>query len=200
MSVAANPLSLPASEIKNGTVSFSVTTLPPTSPIPGAPDCPNPNWTEAITDLQFTSATIIVEQPPPTIVLTVSCTFAPPTINGPVTKQTVTCGANNAVAGVTASPISTAATLTLTPADIAHITQVTNTRGSAFSQFSIGPDPYSFVSTAVLGGNQLQICVLRQRTGSTFCNKESSGGVLTDTLINQILTGIERQLQLKPAQ
>src|SRR5215471_12462285 len=87
----AGTLSLPASEIKNGTVSFSVTTLPPTSPIPGAPDCPDPNWTEAITDLQFTSATIIVEQPPPTIVLTVQCTFAPPTINGPVSKQTVTC-------------------------------------------------------------------------------------------------------------
>jgi hypothetical protein len=91
VSVAANPLSIPASEIKNGNVSFSVTTLPPTTPIPGAPDCPNSKWTEAITDLQFTSATIIVEQPPPTIVLTVQCTFAPPTINGPVTKQTVTC-------------------------------------------------------------------------------------------------------------
>ena len=91
VSVSATPQSIPASEIKNGNTPFSLTTNAPTSPIPGAPDCPNPNWTENITDLQFTSATITVEQPAPTVVLTISCTFAPPTANGPVASKTVTC-------------------------------------------------------------------------------------------------------------
>lgn len=53
---------IPASEIKNGNVNFSVTTVAPTSPIPGAPDCPNPNWTETINDIQFSTATITVIQ------------------------------------------------------------------------------------------------------------------------------------------
>ncbi len=91
VSVAATPESIPASEIKNGNASFSVTTNPPTTPVPGAPDCPNSSWTENIIDLQFTSATITVEQPAPTVVLIVSCTFAPPTANGPVASRTVTC-------------------------------------------------------------------------------------------------------------
>src|SRR5207237_9449534 len=64
--------SIPASEIKNGNVAFNVTTEGPVTPIPGAPGCPNPNWTEDITDLAFTSATITVEQPAGTLVLTVS--------------------------------------------------------------------------------------------------------------------------------
>jgi hypothetical protein len=91
VSVSATPESIPASEIKNGNTSFSLTTNPPVTPIPGAPDCPNSNWTENITDLQFTSATIMVQQPAPTVVLIVSCTFAPPTANGPVASRTVTC-------------------------------------------------------------------------------------------------------------
>jgi hypothetical protein len=46
---------IPDSQIKNGTVSFRVTTSDPTTPIPGAPGCPNSSWTEDITDLSFTS-------------------------------------------------------------------------------------------------------------------------------------------------
>ncbi len=83
--------SIPAPEIKNGTTPFSVTTNPPVTPVVGAPDCPNPQWTEAITDMRFTSATIIVEQPVGTTVLTVSCTFSSPTTNGPVPGGNVTC-------------------------------------------------------------------------------------------------------------
>jgi hypothetical protein len=82
---------IPASEIKNGNTPFSVETTPPVTPIPGAPDCPNANWTENITDLSFTSATITVEQPPGTLVLTVSCQFSSPTANGPVPGGNVTC-------------------------------------------------------------------------------------------------------------
>jgi hypothetical protein len=83
--------SIPASEIKNGNVSFNVTTQGPVSPVPGAPDCPNPQWTETITDVAFTSATIRVEQPAGTTVLTVNCTFSSPTRNGSVPSGQVSC-------------------------------------------------------------------------------------------------------------
>jgi hypothetical protein len=82
---------IPASAIRNGNVSFTVTTSAPTTPIPGAPDCPNRNFTENITDIRFTSATITVEQPPGTTVLTVNCTFSSPTSNGAVPAGAVTC-------------------------------------------------------------------------------------------------------------
>jgi hypothetical protein len=85
--------SAPAPEIKNGNLTFTVTTHAPTSPVPGAPDCPGSNWTETITNVAFTSATITVEQPQGTgnIVLTVDCTFSSPTTNGTVPSGNVSC-------------------------------------------------------------------------------------------------------------
>jgi hypothetical protein len=85
---------IPASAIKNGNVAFRVTTSPPTTPVPGAPDCPNRRWTETITDVAFTSATITVEQPAGTVVLTVSCTFSSATTNGAVPSGNVTCSSS----------------------------------------------------------------------------------------------------------
>lgn len=82
---------IPTAEIKNGTTPFALTTEAPTTPIPGAPGCPNPNWTESIDDLAFTSATITVEQPAGTVVLTIQCTFSAPTSDGAVSKGDVTC-------------------------------------------------------------------------------------------------------------
>jgi hypothetical protein len=49
---------VPRGDIKNGNVTITTVTDPPVTPIPGAPDCPNPQWTERITDVAFTSATI----------------------------------------------------------------------------------------------------------------------------------------------
>jgi len=51
-------VSIPGSEVKNGNTPFSVRTNSPTTPIPGAPDCPNSSWTEIIADMSFTSAVI----------------------------------------------------------------------------------------------------------------------------------------------
>lgn len=54
---------VPAGDIDNGNVSIATTTNPPVTPVPGAPDCPNAqNWSENITDIAFTSATITLFQ------------------------------------------------------------------------------------------------------------------------------------------
>jgi hypothetical protein len=93
--VGTTPVS--ASDIKNGNVTIATTTAAPESPIPGAPGCPNPNWTETITDVAFTSATFQVFQDTDangsfeTLVLTVSCTFTSPTSNGAVPASNYTC-------------------------------------------------------------------------------------------------------------
>jgi hypothetical protein len=54
--------SIPASEVKNGNVAFDVVTDPPDQPTAAEAGCPSANWDAEITDLEFTSATITVEQ------------------------------------------------------------------------------------------------------------------------------------------
>ena len=82
---------IPAAEIKNGNTPFSVVTVAPDPVIPGAPDCPNTNWTEAIEDLAFTHAVITVDQPPGTTVLTVTCSISPASSDGSVPGGSVSC-------------------------------------------------------------------------------------------------------------
>jgi hypothetical protein len=90
---------VPAGDIKNGNVTIGTTTTAPPTTVAGAPDCPNSSWTETITDLAFTSATIKLFQDSnengmfeaSELVLTVSCTFSPPTSNGPVPANTYSC-------------------------------------------------------------------------------------------------------------
>jgi len=90
---------IPAGDIKNGNVTIATSTAAPVSPVPGAPGCPNSNWTEVITDVAFTAATIQLFQDSngngtfeaSELVLTVSCTFSPPTSNGSVPRSGFTC-------------------------------------------------------------------------------------------------------------
>jgi hypothetical protein len=90
---------VPAGDLKNGNVTISTTTAAPVTPVAGAPDCPNPQWTETITDMAFTSATITLFQDANENgifdtnedVLTVTCTFNSPTSNGSVPSSNFTC-------------------------------------------------------------------------------------------------------------
>jgi hypothetical protein len=68
-------------------VPFSVATEPAVM-IPGAPDCPNSNFTEVITDLAFTRAVLTLTDFAGQLVLI--CPLTPPTTNGPVPNPTCT--------------------------------------------------------------------------------------------------------------
>src|SRR5688572_6373887 len=46
-------------DVKNGRVNFNVTTVAPRAP---ADACPNPKWTARVTNVDFNSATLIVQQ------------------------------------------------------------------------------------------------------------------------------------------
>jgi len=52
----------PANQIKNGNLSFCVTTQPPAQPTWDQAGCANSNWTGQITDMNFTSFTVSVVQ------------------------------------------------------------------------------------------------------------------------------------------
>lgn len=76
-----------------GTFTCSVSTTGPTSPVSGAPDCPNRKWTETVTGVAFTSATIKIfaTSTSTTPVATQSCGFSPATSDGAVPSNTVSC-------------------------------------------------------------------------------------------------------------
>ena len=54
---------IPADKIKNGNVSFCVTTSPPLQPTWDQAGCANANWSAQITCMAFSGYTITVEQP-----------------------------------------------------------------------------------------------------------------------------------------
>lgn len=54
--------SIPSSQVKNGNLSFRVSTEAPETPTPEEAGAPNHNWTVELTDVEFTSYTLVVEQ------------------------------------------------------------------------------------------------------------------------------------------
>ncbi len=59
LTTAIGGVAVPGADIKNGTLTITVSTAAPSpNPIPGAPDCPGANWTEPITDMSLTSSSV----------------------------------------------------------------------------------------------------------------------------------------------
>ncbi|HEX8915546.1 MAG TPA: hypothetical protein VF796_24545 [Humisphaera sp.] len=57
---------------KNGRVDFSVTTIAPTAPTAAEAGLPNAKWTAVVTDVQFSTATITVQQGGETVLTSTS--------------------------------------------------------------------------------------------------------------------------------
>ena len=60
--VVTGSIKIKSTEIKNGTVSFCVRTADPACQTPKACGCPNNNWSATITDVEFGSLLLTVEQ------------------------------------------------------------------------------------------------------------------------------------------
>jgi hypothetical protein len=89
MEVAAKT-TISAHAIENGAVIVDVSTPRPPA-IPGAPHCPNREWTEGVMDMAFTRALVTFVQGERTLML--RCAFREPTSNSMVRmEEDVTCG------------------------------------------------------------------------------------------------------------
>jgi hypothetical protein len=75
---AVTPVTFPASQIKNGNLTFSIqNTLTSPATVTGAEaGCPNPNWTGVNPVLTVTKITLVIEQPPGTVIF--SCSASDP--------------------------------------------------------------------------------------------------------------------------
>lgn len=60
--VVLGDVTIPSDQIKNGSLRFCVTTVAPATPTPAEAGCPNINWTVRIADVDFSGATLVVEQ------------------------------------------------------------------------------------------------------------------------------------------
>jgi hypothetical protein len=90
--VAASAVTFPPLPSPPGVIYAVALSAPPPMnlTIAGAPDCPNRNWSEMITDLAFTSATFSLTQGTPAIASgQLVCIFNPPTTNGPLTNAEI---------------------------------------------------------------------------------------------------------------
>jgi hypothetical protein len=58
----AGQTTIPSSQIKNGTVTFCVTTTAPTCQSAKKCGCPNNNWSATVVDVNFTDLSLVVEQ------------------------------------------------------------------------------------------------------------------------------------------
>jgi hypothetical protein len=87
---ATSDTAIPASEIKNGNLSFTTNpaTLTAAPTVSGAvAGCPNNNWMGVNPTLTLTSITLVIEQPPGTPIFT--CTASDP--NGLTSPVTLSC-------------------------------------------------------------------------------------------------------------
>jgi hypothetical protein len=74
---------------RDGRLEFEVETDAVGSRIPGAPDCPNRNWTERVRQVRFLDARVTVRQENRRV--TLLCTFDPATRDGKVRSRNVEC-------------------------------------------------------------------------------------------------------------